>query len=74
MSLRFPVIIFHHNNKKEGKSTATASEVKGFPNHPASFPNLWNSMNVNRLDLQKSKKSLLYDTRHLKKTQGYTWT
>ena len=35
---------FHHNNKKVGTCTAIASEVQGFPNHLASFPNLWKSM------------------------------
>ena len=44
MSLRLPVTIFRPNNKKVGISTATASEAQGFPNHPASFPNRWNSM------------------------------
>ena len=29
-----------------GKCTAIASEVQGFPNHLASFPNLWKSMTL----------------------------
>ena len=32
MTLRLNAVFFHHNNKKVGKSTATASEIKGFPN------------------------------------------
>ena len=37
-------VFFHHNNKSVGKCTTIASEVQGFPNHLASFPNLWKSM------------------------------
>ena len=43
-TLRLPLIIFHHNNKKEGKIAVTASWVQGFPNNPATFPDLQNSM------------------------------
>ena len=45
-----PVKIFSHNNKKEGKRIVTASEVQGFPNQPASFPNLLNAKNEIGLD------------------------
>ena len=45
-----PVKIFRHNNKKEGKRIVTASEVQGFPNQPASFPNLLNAKNEIGLD------------------------
>ena len=42
MSLCLPAIIFHHNNKKRRKECCIIGS--SFPNHPASFPNLWNSM------------------------------
>ena len=44
MTLCLHAVFFHHNNKKVGKCTAIASEVQGFPNHLASFSNLWKSM------------------------------
>ena len=37
-------LFFHHNNRNVGKCGDIASEVQGFPNHLASFSNLWKSM------------------------------
>ena len=37
-------VFFHRNNQKVEKCTPIASEVQGFPNRLASFPNLWKNM------------------------------
>ena len=44
MTLCLHAVFFHHNNNKVGKCTAITSQVQGFLNHLASFPNLWKFM------------------------------
>ena len=59
MTFCFHAVIFHHKNKKEGKSTAPATEVQGFTNHPACFPNLWKSMILSSKRANRKKNVLL---------------